>query len=160
MTRAPTRGVVGWRISLPADWTSASHQDRAGRWHYAGEEVLYLSRTPELAILEALVHHRPGDGPYHWYCVTGPRVASRTVAGGALPADWRDRALVTRRIGRAWLRARAHTVLRVPSAVCAHAFNLLVNPALAKPPRWRMHDLGPFRFDRRLVVRRAPADGG
>lgn len=150
------RQVIGWRLAAEHDWTSAQRQEQAGRWHHAGDRVVYASRSPELAALEGLAHHRPGQGGPYWMCrLVGDGAARpRRIDPDTLPADWRQRKAVTRALGRQWLQAADSVLLLVPSAVCPLAWNVLVNPALAGPPRWRIERVAPFRFDRRLVLRR------
>jgi RES domain-containing protein len=150
-----TDQVIGWRLAADDDWEAAERQDKAGRWHYAGDRIVYGSRSPELAVLEALAHHRAGKGGPYWMCrILGPADATmQQVDPDALPAGWRQRKPVTRALGRRWLRAAGSVLLQVPSAVCTRAWNVLVNPALAGPPCWRIERVSPFRFDRRLVLR-------
>jgi RES domain-containing protein len=153
------RGTAGrvfqsWRLAGEAGWEAAQRQPKAGRWHYAGAKIIYASRTLELAVLETLAHHRAGDGPYWIFRITGPvSTIPECVTLDQLPADWRKRASITRAIGNEWLASRRTALLCVPSAVCTTAFNILLNPALASPARWRLTRLQRFRFDRRLVRR-------
>jgi RES domain-containing protein len=144
-----------WRVSTAVTLDEASRQEKAGRWHYAGSHVLYLSATPELATLEALVHHRVGMTGYRLASIALPRnVRIHTVPLDDLPADWRERKPMTRRFGDAWLRAAREPVLAMPSAVVPVSFNYLLNPEHPKlAGRLRMRDEGPWRFDRRLVDR-------
>jgi RES domain-containing protein len=149
-----TEQVIGWRLAADDDWQAAQRQDKAGRWHHAGDRIVYASRSPELAVLEGLAHHRAGSGPY-WLCrIVGERAATlRRVEPDQLPTDWRQRKPVTRALGRRWLHSAGSVLLEVPSAVCPVACNVLINPALAGPPQWRIERVTPFRFDRRLVLR-------
>ena len=64
-----------WRMSATRTLEEASWQEKAGRWHYAGSAVLYLSRSPELAVLEARVHHRVGMDGYFMSSVNVPASA-------------------------------------------------------------------------------------
>ncbi len=147
--------VIGWRLAGDDDWASAIRQVRAGRWHYAGDRILYGSSSPELAVLEGLAHHRPGRGGPYWICrIVGIATARRLrMDVQELPDDWRQRPPVTRALGRRWLGGSDSVLLEVPSALCPLACNVLVNPALVSPPRWRIERVARFRFDRRLVVR-------
>jgi RES domain-containing protein len=150
-----------WRISKHTTLADACRQEESGRWHYAGRSLLYLSATPELAMLEALVHHRIGLDGYFLTSVSVPdRTRIRTLADRDLPRDWRHRKRWSRALGEAWLVEGRAPVLSVPSAVCPVSRNYLVNPAHAALPRLRLVVHSPVRFDRRLLIRReGPAPG-
>jgi RES domain-containing protein len=143
-----------WRMSVQTTLPDACRQEQAGRWHRAGATVLYLSQSPELAVLEARVHHRIGMDGY-WIASVGidDALRYRTLALDALPADWRTRKAFTRKLGMAWLDAGREPLLRVPSAVVPLSYNFLVNPdhpSLRGRLRLRLDT--PMRFDRRLVM--------
>jgi RES domain-containing protein len=142
-----------WRMSATRTLEEACWQEKAGRWHYAGTTVLYLSRSPELAVLEARVHHRLGMDGYFMSSVNVPNSARiRTITLADLPRDWRARKALTRGIGRRWLESGETPVLCMPSAVVPLANNYLLNPAHpALHGRLRLRVEGPMRFDKRLV---------
>jgi RES domain-containing protein len=147
-----------WRISQHVTMADAVRQEEAGRWHFAGRTLLYLSATPELAMLEALVHHRIGMDRYWLTSVAIPASARiRTVDDADLPRDWRHRKPWSRALGEAWLTAGRVPVLGVPSAVCPVSRNYLLNPAHPALHRLRLRVVSPVRFDRRLLVRRVGA---
>jgi RES domain-containing protein len=156
MTVRSPRNVIAWRLAGDADWAAAQTQRKAGRWHHAGDRVVYGSRTPELAVLEGLAHHRAGEGGPYWLCciVGDPGARCRVLTQDELPRRWRQRKPLTRAIGRAWLAAADSVLLEVPSALCPLSRNVLINPSLAAHPSWRILRIVPFRFDRRLVLRR------
>jgi RES domain-containing protein len=144
-----------WRISTQTTFAQACWQERAGRWHYAGSRLLYVSATPELAALEALVHHRVGMTGYQLASLHVPAsVRVHVVRVASLPVDWRERKPVTRALGDAWLQAARGPVLAVPSAVVPRSCNYLLNPDHpAVKGRLRLRLEAPWRFDRRLVDR-------
>ncbi len=144
-----------WRISKHTTLADACHQQEAGRWHYAGRTLLYLSATPELAMLEALVHHRVGMDHYFLTSVSVPgRIRARMLDDADLPRDWRHRKPWSRALGEAWLVDGRVPVLSVPSAVCPVSRNFLLNPAHPALRRLRLRVHTPVRFDKRLLVRR------
>lgn len=143
--------VIGWRVSPENDLSRCLEQGKAGRWHYAGCRLLYVSSTPELAVLEARAHHRRGVSGYWLQQVsTAEPLSLQRVDPESLPADWNRRPPVTREIGTKWLREERSAGLMVPSSLCPEATNLLVNPTLVTDLELR--PLRPFRFDRRLVL--------
>jgi len=151
---AATPRILGWRVATGTTWAQASRQDKAGRWHYAGSELVYVSSTPELAVLEALAHHRPGRSGY-WLSrvMTRARLSDRMVRLDALGPDWRKHKRSSRRLGHRWLQEGDVPLLNVPSALCGLARNLLINPALVPPGSVWIEPVTRFRFDRRLVQR-------
>ena len=133
-----------------------------GRWNRRGRAVVYLAEHPALAVLEVRVHLDlppellpddyvlvrvllPGgsmstvdavpDGPM----ATGP-IATGPMATGPIAT------------GDAWLMAAETAVLRVPSVLVPHAWNLLLNPAHPAAADARILAEQPFRFDPRLWV--------
>lgn len=77
---------LGWRIGREDSAGQLLPQPSAGRWHVAGDPVLYCASTPELAVLEARVHHRRGESGYLLQavmCDAEPRVDS--ILAEALP---------------------------------------------------------------------------
>ena len=48
--------MVLWRISNYADLRGMGGLRAPGRWHYAGQPIVYLAEHPALALLEILVH--------------------------------------------------------------------------------------------------------
>lgn len=143
--------VIGWRISPENELARCLEQQKAGRWHYAGSLLLYVSTTPELAVLEARAHHRRGNGGYWLQQISAAAALSlQRVEPDALPEDWARRPPLTRELGAQWLREARCSGLLVPSSLCPEASNLLINPALA--PELELLPLRPFRFDRRLVL--------
>jgi RES domain-containing protein len=149
-----TASPLGWRVAAETTVAEASLQRQAGRWHYAGAVVLYCSTTPELALLEARVHHRIGTGRYSLQRVASTlpldAAAVRRIDLGELPADWTGRKSLTRRIGTTWLAERRFALLSVPSSICPESHNLLINPELL--PTLVIACLRPCRLDRRLLI--------
>ena len=144
-----------WRISTQDTLAQACHQEAAGRWNFAHRVLLYVSATPELAMLEALVHHRVGIDNYRLTSVDVPDTARiRVLRARELPGDWRHRKRWSRAVGEAWLMQGTVPVLSVPSAVCPVSRNFLLNPAHPALRRLRLRVHAAVRFDKRLLVRR------
>ena len=132
-----------------ADLTGEGARQWGGRWNRRGRPVVYLAEHPALAVLEVLVHldvaleMLPDD--YVLARALLPEGSTTTIA--AMP----DNPLEA---GAAWLLAGATAVLRVPSVLVPHAWNVLLNPAHADAAEARIAAEEPFRFDPRL--RRLP----
>lgn len=145
------RRALLWRICPPgAIWSPGRS---AGRWHAAGEPMVYAALSPALAALEALAHRDGGDlALAHRIGWAEPPAGSRLVLRETeLPSGWLDDEHRTREFGSAWLASKRSLLLFVPSALVPHAYNVLINaahPAWA-PMRLRCGEDG-YRFDRRL----------
>lgn len=138
-----------WRVSPARTLEEACRGEKAGRWSWASREVLYASITPELAVLEALVH-RVDHPVTHWLCrIQLPRLDQASRLRGLAP-DWKRQPALTRRIGNDWFDRRASAALLVPSAVCEEGANVLVNPRHPHARGLRMVVVRRFEFDRRL----------
>ncbi|WP_456418188.1 RES family NAD+ phosphorylase [Thiolapillus sp.] len=127
-----------------------------GRWNSKGMAAVYASDSIALAALEKLVHLHRNDVLNHFVLceITLRDEAVMTLAGDALPKDWRDDPppSSTAAIGDEWLASGESLALAVPSTVVPQQFNLLINSS--------HHGFGklenamivePFVFDRRLA---------
>jgi RES domain-containing protein len=139
-----------WRICIAAGklWTPGHS---AGRWHHAGEPMLYAAATPALAAIEALAQRDPADArkPHRIGCIEPP------------PGPWQiidadvevlQSEALTRSIGSAWLAGKESPLLFVCSVVVPFEFNVLINTG---HPAWQPQALRcteqPWRFDSRLA---------
>lgn len=126
-----------------------------GRWNPAGTGVLYTSATPELTLLEQLVHLP--TLPYHdlpQLCLLTIQLpeAPRMLAPDELPANWRDEADFTANHKHldAWLRQPDVLAIGVPSAVVPESANYLIHPLHPAFPQVRVVQTKPFNVDPRL----------
>ena len=71
--------MVLWRISRHRDLSGMGGLKAAGRWHYGGHAIVYLTDTPASALLEVCVHTSANDAPPEFTLlkVEGPDVGSR-----------------------------------------------------------------------------------
>jgi RES domain-containing protein len=127
--------MVLWRISNYADLKGVGGLRAPGRWHFAGQPVVYLAEHPALALLEILVHMEIASASqlpdsYQLLRVeVGDDVPVAEIVDTDAPADWRQNPDWTRSAGTEWLQTQTSTLLRVPSAVVPFAHNFLLNPA-------------------------------
>jgi RES domain-containing protein len=128
----------------------------AGRWHNAGHPAIYAGLSPEVCVLEKLVHTGPivpddlvlvefvlpaEDGLYE-----DPTLAR-------LPANWNvippgDESM---RFGTDFLLSRRALGLIVPSAIVPEARNILLNPVHPRFADVTLRIVRPFVFDGRLT---------
>jgi RES domain-containing protein len=126
-----------WRL------TRAVHRDTAptgfgakrfgGRWNSRGVACVYASQSPEIALLEALVHvdlaQLPRDLLAMELEVPDDAVANLVTA---LPEAWDappPYSIELQAIGDRWVRAGESLALTVPASVLPQRFNVLINPA-------------------------------
>ena len=127
-----------------------------GRWNRKGTAVVYASETRALATVEFLVHVPMALTPAHYSLASievpdGERVEE--VRAADLPRNWRtfpapDRLGV---LGTRWALACSSLLLRVPSVVVEHEYNVLINPAHRAMDKVRILSTEPYRFDPQLI---------
>jgi RES domain-containing protein len=120
--------------------------------------MVYTSTSLALAALELFVHLDPSQAPDDLVSIAAtlpPNIKTETVdlttLPPALPVDWRriDHP-APRDLGTAWAKSKRTLALRVPSAVIADEWNVLLNPAHAAFARITVSDPRPFRYDHRM----------
>lgn len=141
-----------WRLTRPAHSAldGAGGLSSDGRWHSKGVPVIYCAESVSGALVEVLVHMEVDVEDLPGYQLLGidlsPGVDIDIVT--TMPRGWQSDVQGARRIGDAWLGAGKVPALRVPSAITAHTWNVLLNPKL-------LPGLAPtvsenFEFDPRL----------
>lgn len=144
--------MVLWRISRHRDLSGIGGLRASGRWHYAGQPVVYLSENPASALLEVCVHTAANDVPpeFTLLLVEGPEAAFEAVSSKELVSGWQSKLELTRDIGTLWLRENRSALLKVPSAIVPETFNFLFNPLHRDAKRFRIANAFPYPFDVRL----------
>lgn len=110
-------------------------QRYGGRWNPKGVGILYTSRTPELALLETIVHLPPvtlPELPRLWLTTLRLPDEPDTVFwldADRLPAYWQTGTLTeTQTILSEWLISPFSLAIAVPSAILSLSYNLLLHP--------------------------------
>jgi len=144
--------MILWRISRHRDLSGAGGLRVAGRWHHAGQPIVYLAATPAAALLEVCVHTSANDVPPEFTLlrIQGPDVTVPVVNPEDLPRDWGTGLEATRAMGSAWLRKNESVLLQVPSAIVPETANFLFNPRHPDAARFHMADTFLYPFDVRL----------
>ena len=126
----------------------------AGRWHYSGHAIVYLTETPASALLEVCVHTSANDVPPEFTLlkIEGPAVKVSAIKADDLPTDWRTRLEVTRDLGTAWLEKNESVLLQVPSAIVPETENFLLNPSNKQATEFRIVEVFSYPFDLRLKM--------
>ena len=141
-----------WRISRHRDLSGAGGLKAPGRWHYAGQPVVYLAATPAAALLEVCVHTSANDVPpaFTLLRIEGPDVKVPVIKPNDLPQGWRTDQEATRDLGTAWLRKNGSVLLQVPSAIVPETNNFLFNPSHPDAARFNIAESFLYPFDVRL----------
>jgi RES domain-containing protein len=125
--------LSGYRIGDPAGvypvFSAAGAQRVNGRWHEAGDRVIYASEYYSTAMLEKLVHWNGNLPPnQHFVEITLPAGLSYEVVTADIVPNWHQPAGdAARRFGNAWYAAQRSLVLLVPSVVARIERNLVIN---------------------------------
>ena len=144
--------MILWRISRHRDLSGVGGLKAPGRWHYAGQPVVYLAETPASALLEVCVHTSANDMPPEFTLlrIEGPDVKVTTLKPDGLPQDWRTNQEATRDLGTGWLRKNRSALLQIPSAIVPETTNFLFNPSHADAAKFHISETFLYPFDVRL----------
>jgi len=104
-----------------------------GRWNPKDTAVIYTSESRSLAAMEFLVHVSLTDIPPGIKIVSidvPETIVPKEIDPSSLPKDWRrsPAPFSLGDIGAKWVSRMESLLLRVPSAVVKHEFNILINP--------------------------------
>jgi len=146
--------MILWRISRHRDLSGAGGLKAPGRWHHAGQPVVYLAGSPAAALLEVCVHTSANDVPPEFTLlkIEGPDTEVLVIKLEDLPQNWRTHLETTRGLGTAWLRKKEGVLLRVPSAIVPETANFLFNPMHTDAARFRITEAFAYPFDIRLKM--------
>lgn len=126
-----------------------------GRWNPPGIGILYTSATPELTLLEQLVHLPTmpyADLPRLFLLTLALPETPRVLSASELPQNWRDEADFTGNHQHltGWLRIPDTLAIGVPSAVVSESLNYLLHPLHPTFEQIQVIESKPFPVDVRL----------
>jgi RES domain-containing protein len=141
--------MILWRISRHRDFSGTGGLRSPGRWHHAGQPVVYLAESPASALLEVCVHTSANDVPPDFAVlkIEAPEVPVQSIELDELPAEWQSRLELTRDLGTAWLQKKETPLLRVPSAIVPETANFLLNPAHFDAKKFSIVEASSYPFD-------------
>jgi RES domain-containing protein len=152
---------IVWRLTAVEYATKLDGKgniERGARWNSPGRGVVYASLNLSLAVLEAFVQLpaalRRALPELAATQVELPGDASQgEVKRSELPSDLTGEAAAgrCRELGDAWIDARKHLFLLVPSVIVPQEQNLLINPLHPEMARVQVRSVELFRFDPRLA---------
>ena len=145
-----------WRISNYADLSGRGGLKTPARWHSKGRPIVYCADHPAGALLELLVQVSLENLPDRFQLLTidiEDGIEPAVIDAAGLKEGWNSDTAYTRAIGDAWLAKMESLLLRVPSAIVPHAFNLLGNPRHGDAVRMRIVEAASVPLDQRLTHR-------
>lgn len=128
----------------------------SGRWHKAGNRVVYTAQHRSLAALEYLVHLNDAVLLQQDYVVATiyvPDNCDIEECAADLPSDWFDFKLfaLTQEKGTVFLQRGISPLLKVPSAIIPQEYNYIINPMHPLIQKeCKVLDISKFSFDLRL----------
>lgn len=138
------------------DLTGAGARLYGGRWNHKGIGMIYASENRSLASLEFLVHVAHAILPTD-LSITAIKIPdsiiSKEISIAELPDNWNQYPppLKLADIGTRWALSNVTLLLRVPSVVVPHEFNILINPSHPDMNQISISKVEKFKFDDRLL---------
>ncbi len=150
--------ISAWRLSkarYAGDLTGQGAARDGQRWNQPGQRAVYLGMTPEITVLEVLVHlNGVLSAPLVLcgYDVPDTPGLIKEVDPNALPEGWNavPHGQACAAFGGDWLRAGQQVGLVLPSVVVPQARNLLLNPLHPAMAHVALVHQEPFQLDQRL----------
>ncbi len=125
------------------------------RWHLQGTGIIYTSESRALAAMEYIVHLPisiiPDDLKIAVISIPDnitPNDISISDLRGSYPAP-ESLAL----LGTNWAKSKRSLLLRVPSAIVPHEYNILINPAHSDMNLVKIETIEDFEYDSRILER-------
>ncbi len=138
------------------DVSGTDARRHGGRWNQKGTPVISTATNRALATVEYLVHLPLSLLPSDLSIATldiPDSVHIKEVALEALPPHWRDYPAPSTLgvLGTDWSVASETLLLRVPSAVVEHEWNILINPGHPEMTQIKITGVAPYHFGARLL---------
>jgi RES domain-containing protein len=137
------------------DLSGSGARLKGGRWNQKDTPIIYTSESRSLAGMEYLVHVAREDMPDDMKMVSigiPAAIVLKELAPVGFPAGWRNNPppFELAAIGTRWVMTGGDLLLRVPSAVTLHEFNILINPSHPDMKFVKIMDIEDFAYDPRL----------
>ena len=151
--------IRAWRLSkarYAGDLTGQGAARDGQRWNQPGQRAVYLGMTPEITVLEVLVHlNGVLSAPLVLcgYDVPNTPGLIKEADPNALPEGWNaiPHGQASAAFGGDWLRAGEELGLVLPSVVVPQSCNLLLNPLHPAMAQVALVHQEPFQLDQRLA---------
>jgi RES domain-containing protein len=127
-----------------------------GRWNHKGVGIIYTSETRALATVEYLVHVPLSMIPKDLSIASieiPDDIITKEITVSDLPGNWRNypSPIKLAELGTRWALSNDTLLLRVPSAVVEHEFNILINPSHPDMIHVTISHIENYRLDNRLL---------
>jgi RES domain-containing protein len=137
------------------DLSGTGARINGGRWNHKGTGIIYSSENRSLATVEFLVHVPLPILPSNLSvaCIEIPdSIVPMEISGSELPSNWRSYPAlpVLADLGTNWAVSKESLLLRVPSAITANEFNILINPSHDDMKQVNILKVERFKIDKRL----------
>ncbi|WP_199120635.1 RES family NAD+ phosphorylase [Pedobacter sp. ASV28] len=149
--------MLVYRISSPQyinDLSGHGAKLYGGRWNDKGTAVVYFASSRAMAIMELLVHLRPGDlvRDYSLAVFDVPEDKILVVSTKDLPENWRseEHEKYLRQLGKQFVNNNDYLLMEVPSALVEEEHNFIMNPAHDDANQVKLISQRIFKFDNRL----------
>lgn len=143
-----------WRISEWRTLDGDGGVHYSGRWHSAGQPIVYIAGSSALALLEVLVQQARTVIPEPYQLLEVDVPDDLAVSDWPSEQDHYDRSL-TGAWGDAFLRSGETPLARVPSVIAPVSWNYLLNPVHAEARHVRIVTASRWPWDTRLFGREA-----
>lgn len=123
----------------------------AARWTSENTAAVYASLSAGDALLEFLAHCE-GEPPRNAYLARAQIPRERITVMHAYPSTWCEQPYrrEVQQVGDDWARSHRSLAAQVPSALCADACNIILNPGHVDAPLIQGIEVRPIRIDDRL----------
>ena len=148
-----------YRIAKPLyinDVSGSGARTYGGRWNHKGVSMIYTSENRALATVEYIVHVPLSIVPAHLSLAAlhiPDTIFPEEISLSDLPGNWREYPAPSRlaELGTNWAAKNESLLLRVPSAVVEHEFNILINPFHPDMEHITIFQIENYTFDKRLI---------
>jgi RES domain-containing protein len=124
----------------------------SGRWHTAGQPVVYTAQSLSLAALEILVRLKQTNDIQPFYAYSAEVPDPLILKPDSFPSRWKSRLAVSRAFGDAWLEAKTTPAILVPTIITPGEWNVLINPLHPQfSLKWVVTGPDAYTFDVRLL---------
>jgi RES domain-containing protein len=129
----------------------------SGRWNPRNTPLIYTSCTPELALLEVLVHIEGATledlPPFSLVILEVPKTSIIILEINDLPVNWQKVPTPPNlsKVTENWLVGQSSLCLKIPSVVMPFSYNCLLNPRHRDIDQVKIVEVLPFSFDQRLA---------
>lgn len=143
------------KIKYANDLSGTGARLYGGRWNHKGISIVYTSESRSLAILEFLAHATQSVVPEDTSMISieiAPGITPQKLKPTDLPNNWKTypAPLKLMDIGTKWALSGETLLLRVPSVVVEHEYNILINCAHPDIQRVKISNIEKFALDERL----------